>query len=213
MKGAIFDMDGLLFDTESIYDKAWEITAKEYGFTLDMEMQNRLRGTNGQVTLDIIHEYLPDYDAQELRLHRRALAMEMYKDGIEMKPGVIEILQYLKEKGFKIAVASAAAMDVIASNLESHDLLPYFDVLVSGRDVEKGKPAPDIFEKAALDLGLNCTDCYVFEDARNGVRAGIAAGCKTIMIPDRQAPSAYEEEHAYRIFSSLLDAKAFLEMV
>ena len=126
-------------------------------------------------------------------------------------PGLHEIIAYFHKNGLKLAVASSSDKDIIRNNLSKSDVLQYFDVLVSGQEVEHGKPAPDIFLLAARELGLDPADCYVFEDGINGVEAGLAAGCATIMIPDLLQPTERCREHCAGIFDSLTAAMDAIE--
>ena len=105
-----------------------------------------------------------------------------------MKPGAGELLEYLSAQGVNIAVASSSGRARILSNLRATGLERFFDAVVSGQQVERGKPEPDIFLLAAKEIGCPPEDCYVFEDSLNGVRAGMAAGCTTVMVPDLVPP-------------------------
>lgn len=205
--GAIFDMDGVLFDTERLYRESWMIKAEEFGVTPDPEFPKAVCGSSGEMMLNIIRKYYPTVDPQALtdacveRVHE-CLAVE-----VPEKPGIREILSYLKENGVKIAVASSSAMETIVSNLERTGIRDYFDVITSGQEVENGKPHPDIFLLAAERMGLKSEECYVFEDGRNGIHAGAAAGCTTIMIPDLTAPDEELRSLTEGIYDSLLDAR------
>ena len=105
------------------------------------------------------------------------------------RPGVPEILAFFREKGVKMAVASSSTREVVGHNLEASGILPYFDAVVTGEDVVHGKPAPDIFLRAAERLGLPAAFCTVYEDALSGIRAAHAAGCRPVMIPDQVQPT------------------------
>ena len=122
---------------------------------------------------------------------------------VPMKPGVVELLEYLKQHAVRMAVASSAPMELIKSNLRLAGIADYFDAVVSGEQVEHGKPFPDIFLLAAQKLNLQAQDCYVFEDGINGVRAGIQAGCSTIMVPDLVPPTKELYEQCTGIYPSL----------
>ena len=123
------------------------------------------------------------------------------------KPGIHEMLSFMKENGVRIAVASSSPMETIQSNLERTGILSFFDVITSGQEVEKGKPEPDIFLLAAQRLELEPEDCYVFEDGSNGIHAGAAAGCATVMIPDLTEPNEELKNLTAGIYDSLMEAK------
>lgn len=203
MKAAIFDMDGLLFDSELIFDHAWQMNADNHGFVLDPKMQEELRGCSGVVMRNIVNRYLPNQDAFVLQKELFENALSLEREYVPMKPGVFEILDYFKSEGFKLAVASSSPQDMIENNLRVSRLETYFDVIVNGSEVSKGKPNPDIFLLACERVGACPEECYVFEDARAGVAAGVAAGCKTIMIPDLVKPTIIEKETAYGIYDDL----------
>lgn len=204
-KGAIFDMDGLLFDTEVVYNKSWYEVADRYDLPIHEEMLDQLRGTNGVIMNDIINSYLPDVDGTKLIEDVFACAKKTLAQHVPMKDGALEVLSYFKEKKVKLAVASSAPIDLIINNLKKAEIDFYFDAIVSGQQVSKGKPNPDIFLLAANKLMLNSSDCYVFEDGIHGVEAGVRAGCSTIMIPDLLEPTEKERRDCCAIFTSLLE--------
>lgn len=207
LKGAIFDMDGLLFDTERLYRDMWVVLAKEYGQIPDPEFPKAVCGSNGEHMRDIIRQYYPDIDAasfQQACIDRVAAQLE--KD-VPLKPGLFEMLETVKNNGLRVAVASSSPMEVIQNNLKNAGAAGYFDAIISGTEVPAGKPAPDIFLISAEKLGLKPEECYVFEDSSNGIRAGAAAGCTTIMIPDLTEPTDELRTLCAAIYPSL-DAAA-----
>ena len=206
IKGAIFDMDGLLFNTEMVFDKAWQMTADDHHFKLDYNMQTELRGTSGKVMMGIIKRYVPQEDTAALMKDLFDNAYILLQKEVPMKPGVFEILEFFKEKGIKMAIASSSPQYMIENNLKVSGIDKYFDVIVNGKEVKIGKPNPDIFLLAAKRLGLEPETCFVFEDAINGVAAGYEAGCKTIMIPDLIRPTEKEKKTTFGIYSTLNEA-------
>lgn len=196
-------MDGLLFDTETIYGKEWEKLARLYGFTVSQQMMNDLYGTSGAFMESIVKHYVPHMDPTRLIMEIFENARKTLSDSVPVKPGVYELLDYLKEQKVKIAVASSSPMDLIEKNLRLTGITSYFDVIVSGEQVEHGKPDPDIFLLAAKKLGLEAADCYVLEDGINGVYAGVRAGCATIMVPDMAAPNEEIGHICIGIYDSL----------
>lgn len=203
--GAIFDMDGLLFDTERVYDEEWRKVGRSHGFLIDDKMLDETRGANGEFMNRIINKYLPDADAARLTEEVFENSKKTLAESVPVKPGVKEILKYFKENQVKMAVASSSPMELILHNLKTADIASYFDVLVSGEQVARGKPEPDIFLLAARKLGIKPQDCYVFEDGIHGVYGGVAAGCSTIMILDLVKPKADLYNICTGIYSSLLD--------
>ena len=189
MVGAIFDMDGLLIDSERLFQRIWHELAAEAGYTLDDQFAAAMCGSSGKVTEEVLRRYVPGADPQALidECYRRVVELE--KQYIPLKPGAVEILEGMKRGGFRTALASSSPLDMIERNLEITGLTAFFDELVSGFEVQRGKPEPDIFLLAAKRLGLPSRDCYVFEDSVNGIRAGHAAGCMAVMIPDLVQPT------------------------
>ena len=118
----------------------------------------------------------------------------------------MEILKFFEENGVKMAIASSSSIEVITKNLERADIKKYFSAIVSGDDVEHGKPAPDIFLKAAEKINLPASECYVFEDSFNGIRGAYAAGCTPVMIPDTVQPTDEIKKLCAGIYPNLLDA-------
>ena len=206
-KGAIFDMDGLLFDTERLYRDSWTIRAAELGLDPDPEFPKAVCGSSGELMLDIIRQYYPDIDPEVLRDACIDRVNECLKAAVPEKPGIHEMLSFMKENGVRIAVASSSPMETIQSNLERTGILSFFDVITSGQEVEKGQPEPDIFLLAAQRLELEPEDCYVFEDGSNGIHAGAAAGCATVMIPDLTEPNEELKNLTAGIYDSLMEAK------
>ncbi len=210
-KGAIFDMDGLLFDTEKIFQQTWNEIAEERKIQLSADFAKAISGTSGSHMQSVIEKYYGVADGSTIQHECIMRVAEKLKEHVPKKPGVCEILEFFKANGFRIAVASSSTKKQIENNLEIADIRSYFDAVVSGNEVKNGKPAPDIFLYAAEKIGCKPQDCYVFEDSQNGIRAGFAAGCKAIMIPDMIAPTEEMYRLSYRIYDSLSEARISLE--
>lgn len=205
-KGAIFDMDGLLFDTEKLFQQTWNEIAEERGIQLPKEFSGEISGTNGKHMCRVIEKYYKISDGREIQDECMLRVQAKLKRNVPKKPGVDEILQYFKKNKIPLAVASSSSKQLIESNLRVARVSAYFDVIVSGTEVKHGKPAPDIFLIAAERIKCRPEECYVFEDSVNGVRAGVAAGCKTVMIPDLILPTREEYKCCYGIYDTLKDA-------
>ena len=206
-QGAIFDMDGLLFDTERLFRESWVEMAKQFGQVPQPEFPAAVAGTSGEGMRAVIRRYYPAVDAAAFQEGCIARTAEIVREKLPEKPGIREILAFFRERGVKIAVASSSQREMILDNLRRAEIAPYFDAVVSGEEVSRGKPEPDIFLLAAQRLGCAPEDCYVFEDGINGVRAGIAAGCAAVMIPDLFPPTEDIRENCAGIYPSLLDAR------
>ena len=182
--GAIFDMDGVLFDTEIFYQKGWTIVADDFGVPRKPELGKACCGTCGDLTLRIVKEFHPTVDARLYMERVLAYVAAEAEQNLVVMTGVREILSYFRAHGVHISAASSAATEQIEKNLVQSRLRDYCDAIVGGNLVSHGKPAPDIFLLAAERIGLAPADCYVFEDGYNGLRGAAAAGCSPVMIPD-----------------------------
>ncbi len=137
----------------------------------------------------------------------------MEANGVPLKEGTIEILEFLKADNAKVAIASSSRKQMIENHLSRHNMIGYFDEIVGGDMVEHSKPSPDIYLKACQVLGFDPSDCYAVEDSYNGLRAAYSAGLKPVMVPDMQP---YNEEIAkivFKKFDSLTDLRKYLESV
>ena len=204
MRGAIFDMDGLLIDSEWMWQKVWHDIAAERGIALPDTFPAEVCGTGGKRTREVIRRRYHVDDPEPIMRECSERVHKMQEKGTPLKPGVRTILDGLRaQKNCRIAVASSSPMDMIERNLRRDGIADCFDALVSGRDAEHGKPAPDVFLLAAERIGVPPEQCWVFEDGTVGVEAGWRAGCRTVMIPDQVAPTPRAREMCWGIFPSL----------
>ena len=210
--GAIFGMDGTLFDTESLYRQAWLDIAAEFGEEKNYDLPTAISGTSlGEESLQIVRHFYPNIDA-EAYLNRVIEEVRICSEkNLALMTGVEEILTFFHSKGVRMAVASSAPVKVIEKNLTRANLREYFDVLIGGNMVTNGKPAPDIFLLAAKNLHLLPEDCYIFEDSLNGIRAAAASGGAAIMIPDQVQPTEDIRKICAAVFASLTVAKQAIE--
>jgi len=191
IKGVIFDMDGLMFDTERLWDTLWEPACQALGVPMPEDTASFYasgRGLAGQYLQEHVHKYFPQVDPQKMLDKIWQIGDERFAQGVPCKPGLKELLALLEERGLPRIVASSSPRNMIEQNLQTTGTARYFHDIVCGADVEHSKPAPDIFLEAARRLGLDIRDCLVLEDSYNGVRAGHAAGAVTIMVPDLAQP-------------------------
>lgn len=207
-KGAIFDMDGTLFDSEKIYQKAWLETVEYFEQDKGAELLAAVSGSSEANCRKVIKDFYPKVDVDKFFDHVIETAVKVFENGVDMMPGVVEILKFFEENGVKMAVASSSSHEVINKNVERADIKKYFTAIISGDDVVNGKPAPDIFIKAAEEINIPVADCYVFEDSFNGIRGAYAAGCTPIMIPDTIQPNEEIKKICAGIYPSLNDALA-----
>ena len=187
VQGVIFDMDGLMFDTERLWDTLWEPTCREMGVEMPADVDAFLasgRGLAGQALADHIRKYFPTVDPQKMLQTAWRLADELFAKGVPCKPGLFELLDVLEERGIPRIVASSSPRSMILQNLSTTGAGRYFAQVVCGADVEHSKPAPDIFLLAASRVGVALPRCLVLEDSLYGLRAARAAGAVSVMVPD-----------------------------
>ena len=207
-QGAIFDMDGLMFDTERLFRESWLVLARaKYRVQPSIPFTAAVAGTAGDKMREVVKSFYPDIDADAYIADCYARVEKISAEDLPVKKGLEEILSLLKEKGFRMAVASASSRAVVKRNLKKAGVDHYFDLVLStlGEGIPS-KPAPDVFIRAAEGMGLAPEDCYVFEDGINGVLAGLRAGCTTVMVPDTMEPTREVIEGGAVICRDLLEA-------
>lgn len=186
MKAVIFDMDGVLFDTESVCMKAWDYTGEKMGVGKAGYMVLKTLGMTAEKAIEIIRaEFGADFDAVKFKQMAREYSYHYFDTyGVPEKKGLYEILDYLKSKGFKIALASSTSAQSVYHHLQEKGIESYFDAVVCGDMVEKSKPEPDIYLKACAELNEKPESCVAVEDSRNGLLSAHRAGLQVIMVPD-----------------------------
>ena len=188
----IFDMDGLLLDTERLAARAWGAAAAALGVEFDMTLALAMVGRNFADCTSIVRtHYGADYPVDALlgRWHATYDGI-VEREGLVLKPGVHELLDWLEQHAIPRAVATSTRVERARSKLLRTALLPRFDGVVGGDEVACGKPAPDIYAEAARRLGAEAADCVALEDSAPGIRAALAAGMTPIMVPDLLPPPA-----------------------
>ena len=211
MKACIFDMDGLMFDTERVYVQAWDYAGEKLGLGKTGHMVFKTMGMNADGCNRCWKEAYPDIDLDALWHYTREFVDGYYaKYTVSAKKGLYELLTYLKAKGYKLAVASSTMKEKVEKHLNSANVRAYFDVVIGGDMVEKSKPEPDIYLKAAAELGIPPEECYALEDSRNGLHSAHNAGCKVIHVPDLWQPDDEEKQFILGPFESLLSVRDWL---
>ncbi|MBQ8600701.1 MAG: HAD-IA family hydrolase [Clostridia bacterium] len=178
----IFDMDGTLLDTQRVHIPAWDHAGEQQGLSHVGMHIPYVCGMNEIGWGGYLLEHFPELDLTKFKKDAAKYVSAHRK--VTFMPGALNLLEYLKKLGIPMAVASGSDTAEICSHMKELNVLHYFDAVVGGEQVQNGKPAPDIFLKAAELLGAEPADCFVFEDSANGVRAGHAAGMKCLGIPD-----------------------------
>lgn len=211
VNGVIFDMDGLMFDTERMWDTFWLPVCDRLGLPYPPEsFYSTGRGLAGENMNRHIEKYFPGQDPQLLLDGAWQAAAEAFARPVPCKPGLFELLDWLKEHGIPCAVASSSPRAMVQRNLDNTGAAPYIAAVIGGEDVRRSKPDPEAFLLAAKALGVPIGECLVLEDSHNGVRAGHAAGAKTVMVPDLM-PVTDEMRGLYTACcESLLDVRDLL---
>ena len=191
IKAVIFDKDGTLHDTEKVYHRAWHAAAEQMGVPNIAAFVELCTGTNYTRTAELWQEVYGDaFDFPSFWALRNRIYDDMIaRDGVPIREGAYQLLDYLKQNGYKIALATSTNASRVDRHLVQSDMKKYFDAVVTGDTVPNGKPAPDIFLIAAQRIGIDPSECMGVEDSFNGVRAVKAAGMYTVMAPDMVAPT------------------------
>ena len=206
-KAVLFDMDGVIFDTERLYLECCGPAAEKFGFDGIEDACLQCVGLTDEATHQMLYEiYGQDAPLEDFFEEAVRVFMARYEaEGLRVKTGVREILTWLHENKIPTALASSTEIDIVKEELAGAGLDTFFDVIVGGDMAERSKPAPDIFLKAAELLGCDPSDCIVIEDSYNGIRAAAAAGTKPIMVPDLLPPTDEMRTLAVVVRTSLLD--------
>lgn len=213
IKGAIFDMDGLMLDTEKLFLRFWKESAAEYGYNMTDENVFSIRSLSRKYAVPLLKELFgEEFPFNEVRSRRISLMNEYIdKYGFEVKKGLFEILDYLSDNNYKIAVATATARERAEEYLKKINAYEYFDAVICGDMVKNGKPDPDIYITASEKLGLSPRECTAFEDSPNGIKSAYSAGCHVIMIPDLTQPDDEIKPLLSGIYESLDKSVEFFE--
>ncbi|GHS99410.1 phosphorylated carbohydrates phosphatase [Synergistales bacterium] len=198
LKAVIFDMDGLMFDTEMLNMKGWKYAAKLHGYEVTDEMIHSHVGTTvANARRQMAEHFGPDFDFDAVRkdrLHFSASYIEEH--GTPLKPGLRELLAHLRNARIKTAIASSTEEPIVRFDLDNACLGHDFDAIICGDRVQNGKPEPDIFLLALKELGVGADESLVLEDSYNGIRAAHRAGIRSVMVPDT-LPSTPEMESLF----------------
>lgn len=191
VQGVIFDMDGLMFDTEPLWGASWTPVLAKFGLTVPEGLVEGVRGCAGETMHAALRHFLgDDAPVEKLWIEEKKLVHSIIeRDGAPKKPGLDDLLEYLHDWAIPLAVASGSTKSVIQSNLQRGGIDKYFDVLLSGESLGRGKPDPLIFTETAKLLGTDPKRTLVLEDSFNGVEASYRGGFITVMVPDLAEPT------------------------
>ena len=204
-KGVIFDMDGLMLDTEPIYWQSMHQASAEIGYNIDNQLQNRLIGRSISDWRTTLMQIFGDNYPQFRSRRRQLWEQHIQKLGVAQKAGLDELLNQLEEDKLLKGIATSSSRPDALFCLGQ--LANRFDAIVTGDEVKQGKPAPDIFFLAAQSLALSPEHCLVLEDSESGAQAALAAGMSVIIVPDLKQPSRELAAQVHRVCSSLHEVR------
>lgn len=204
-KAVIFDMDGVIFDSESLVLVCWDKLAEKYHLKGIHEAMVASIGTTNEKTREIVLERLgEDFPFEEYRREASAMFHEIADRGdLPVKKGVRELLEYLRASGIPTAVASSTRLEVVAKELKQAGLYDYFQVVMGGDQLKRSKPEPDIYLMTCEKMGVDPKYAYAIEDSYNGIRSSYSAGMKPIMVPDLLVPTEEMEEKSVVVLEDL----------
>lgn len=209
-EAVIFDMDGLMIDSERVSIACWVQAAAELALPIDAAFWLQLVGLGDRDCERLLREHIDAAQMQALYTRCHDLYEARTQRGLPLRPGIMELLELLKQHDIPRAVATSTREPRASRKLAACGLLPYFAAVVTSSDVSHPKPAPDIYLLAAAKLGKAPARCLALEDSPAGTRAALAAGMTVIQVPDLVAPDAIQRALGHRIADSLTDVHALL---
>lgn len=212
IRAFLFDMDGVILDTEKLYTRFWQEAARSLGYPMTLEQALGMRSLNRDVGKAKMESYFgPGTDYEAIRQQRIRL-MDAYieENGVEPKPGIYALLDALDARGIPRAITTSSPITRTEKYLTRLNLFSRFQRICTGYDVSQGKPAPDIYLYGAECLGLPPGNCLAIEDSPAGILSASRAGCMPVMVPDQDPPSAETLRLMYARADSLTDIIALL---
>ena len=211
----IFDMVGTLIDTEKYFRACWPKALAAFGYEMSDEQALSMRSLGRPFAPVHLKEMFGEsIDYTKVREKRKELVEECIKEhGIQLKPGVIELLQWLKENHIRASIATATDMERTNRYLKMLGIHEYFDKLISATMVKEGKPSPDIYLYACEQLGRKPEECIAVEDSPNGVLSAYRAGCKVVMVPDQTAPEEELKSKLFACVETLTDIQGLVQVL
>lgn len=213
IKAVIFDMDGLMIDSERVTFEGYQHVLAKENLTMSEEKYKTLLGKPVKAVHDLFKEdYGPQYDVDQIIKDVHAyIAKRFETEGIPLKPGLVELLKYLKENNYKTIIATSSHRNRVDLIVKQAQIDQYFDDSICGDEVTKGKPNPEVFLKACQKLQVSPQDALVLEDSESGINAAYNAEIKVIGIPDMKYPEEKYVKMTYKIMDNLFQVKDFLE--
>lgn len=213
IKAIIFDMDGLMIDSERVTFECYQERLKDMNLTMDEEFYKTLLGKPIKGIYQRFYDvYGNDFPIENVIQDVHQLMAERFETkGVPVKKGLVELLHYLKDNNYKTIVATSSNRDRVDKILSQAKITEFFDDSICGDEVTKGKPNPEVFLKSCQKLGVNVDEAIVLEDSEAGIQASYDANIKVICIPDMKYPEKQYEEKTFKILKDLTEVTAYLK--
>ena len=213
IKAIIFDMDGLMIDSERVTFECYQERLKDMNLTMDEEFYKTLLGKPIKGIYQRFYDvYGNDFPIENVIQDVHQLMAERFEtEGVPVKKGLVELLHYLKDNNYKTIVATSSNRDRVDKILAQAKITEFFDDSICGDEVTKGKPNPEVFLKSRQKLGVNVDEAIVLEDSEAGIQASYDANIKVICIPDMKYPEKQYEEKTFKILKDLTEVTAYLK--
>ena len=213
IKAIIFDMDGLMIDSERVTFECYQERLKDMNLTMDEEFYKTLLGKPIKGIYQRFYDvYGNDFPIENVIQDVHQLMAERFEtEGVPVKKGLVELLHYLKDNNYKTIVATSSNRDRVDKILAQAKITEFFDDSICGDEVTKGKPNPEVFLKSCQKLGVNVDEAIVLEDSEAGIQASYVANIKVICIPDMKYPEKQYEEKTFKILKDLTEVTAYLK--
>lgn len=213
IKAIIFDMDGLMIDSERVTFECYQERLKDMNLTMDEEFYKTLLGKPIKGIYQRFYDvYGNDFPIENVVQDVHQLMAERFEtEGVPVKKGLVELLHYLKDNNYKTIVATSSNRDRVDKILAQAKITEFFDDSICGDEVTKGKPNPEVFLKSCQKLGVNVDEAIVLEDSEAGIQASYDANIKVICIPDMKYPEKQYEEKTFKILKDLTEVTAYLK--
>ncbi len=213
LAAVVFDMDGLILDTEIIYQRAWTQAALSLGYDCDDDfyLQTCVGRTIEACESALTRRFGEDFPLEDFRrLWQQLWRRDVERQGIPLKPGLLDLLAFLDQRRIPFAVATSSDMAFTSFSLAAAGLQDRFACIITGDQIQNSKPAPDIYLEAARRLSVSPAVCVALEDSEAGAQAAAAAGMRVLLIPDLKQPTAAGRQAASYVLASLHEAAQVL---
>ena len=213
IKAVLFDMDGVIFDTEREYLKEWEVIFKKYGYKMKKEIYISVMGRGRKKVKEIFKEkFGEDLPIDKMYIEKDKMLKEAVENNkVPLKDGALELLEFLKENGYKIALATSAKRERVSIQVSHAKIENIFDAIVCSEDITNSKPDPEIFLKAAEKVCTNPENCIVIEDSEAGIKAAFNAKMMGFHVEDLKKADESILKYSYKNFKNLIEIKEYIK--